>query len=91
MQRHNEGTLEALASPSFKVEHTDFSAEIEIDPISTYVWIFGTGVVEIMMAGEDEYFRFAPDNAGSGNIFKDAIKIRKIGTNTTVPKIITFN
>ena len=92
MQRHNDGNIEALASPAFGYTYTDFSDEIEIDPVSTEIWIFGTGNVQYMLAGQDEYHEvFAAPNAGSGNIFITAKKIKKIGTSTTVPRIDVYN
>ena len=40
-QRVNDGTVEALASPSRERVYSDFSQDIDIDPVSREVWIHG--------------------------------------------------
>lgn len=92
VQRFNEGTIEALSSPSRSREYIDFSSEIEISPISREVWIFGQGNVEWQPAGNDSMTPvWAVDNANSGSIFVTAKQISKIGTGTTVSRIIVWD
>ena len=68
-----------------------FSSEIEISPISREVWIFGQGNVEWQPAGNDSMTPvWTVDNANSGSIFVTAKQISKIGTGTTVSRIIVW-
>ena len=85
--RYNEGTLEALSSPSRCRTYIDFTSEIILDPTSREIWIYGDGNVEWQPTGNDSMILFAPDNAGAGNIFITAKQIAKIGTATTVSRI----
>ena len=87
MQRFNEGTIEALSSPSRCRTYIDFTSEITLNPVSREIWIYGTGNVQWQPVSNKSMILFAPDNAGAGNIFITAKQIVKIGTATTVSRI----
>lgn len=90
-ERFNEGTLEALSSPSRERIYTDFSNEIEVDPISREIWVFGQGDVEWQLASNDAMSTWTVDAASTVSIFVTAKKIQKFGPGTTVTKIIVFD
>lgn len=90
-QRFNDGIIEALSPPSRERVYTDFSTEIELDPASREIWIFGPGLVEWQLLGNDSMSLWTVDNVSVNGIFITAKQVYKIGAQTTVSEIRVYD
>lgn len=91
-QRFNEGTLEALSSPSRERVFIDFSQEVEVEPVSREIWIFGTGTVQWQLVGNEDFSDpWTVDNLSTGNIFITAKQVKRFGPQTTVSQIRVYD
>ena len=92
-QRYNEGTIEALSSPSRARVYvlTDFAQVIVLEPASRKIWVIGVGNIQIKAQSSDDFIVVAAPNSGAADIWETDIAIKEIGTLTTVPSIIVWD